>query len=68
MGLIQEVNGTLVMVHEEFSKVGINPEHISKIGIMTPKQAHDLFKFAARIYAESLPGYEASGRHNKKDE
>ena len=60
-------SGGLVMVHEEFSKVGINPEHISKIGIMTPKQAHDLFKFAARIYAKSLPGYEASGRHNKKD-
>jgi hypothetical protein len=58
-------SGGLVMVHHEFSKVGINPEHISIIGIMTPKKAHDIFNFAARTYAKSLPGYEASWRHKK---
>ena len=56
-------SGGLVMVHHEFSKVGINPEHISKIGIMTPKK--DIFNFAARTYAKPLPGYEASWRHKK---
>jgi hypothetical protein len=60
-------SGGLVVENEEFSKVGMNPELISKIGIMTSKQAHDLFKFVARNYAKSLPRYEASGRHSQQE-
>lgn len=60
-------SGGLVIEHEEFSKVSLNPEAISKVGVMTPKQAHDLLKFSARIYAKVLPRFMASGYHNGSD-
>lgn len=60
-------SGGIVKMHEEFIKVSINTEIISKNGIFTSKQAYDMFKTLCRAYARVKPRYEASGRHNGKD-
>ena len=60
-------SGGIVRAHEEFERVDMNKEVISRSGIFTSKQAYDLFKMLCRGYAKIKPRYEASGRHNGKD-
>jgi hypothetical protein len=60
-------SGGLVQQHEEFTRVDMDTEIISKNGTFTSKQAYDLFKMLCRAYARVKPRYEASGRHNGKD-
>lgn len=54
--------------HEELTSRNIDPEKISPDGVLTSKQAYDLFKFTTRFYANKvLPNFEASGKHNGHD-
>lgn len=51
-------SGGVVKDHEEFSRVDINTEIISKNGMFTAKQAFDLFRMLCRAYARVKPRYE----------
>ena len=45
----------LVKQHEEFSRVDMDTEIISKNGTFTSKQAYDLFKMLCRAFARVKP-------------
>lgn len=50
-------SGGIMKTHEEFTRVGMDTEVISKNGIFTAKQGFDLFKSICRAYAIVKPKF-----------